>query len=69
MSKEMQRVAFLVRWEAEGDQTRWRSTVENVYTGEKRHFADRNQLLRFLRQSLFEGEASASIEENHQSSF
>jgi hypothetical protein len=69
MSKEMHRAAFLVRWEAEGDQTRWRSTVENVYTGEKHHFADRNQLLRFLSQSLVDEEAAASIEENHRSGF
>lgn len=69
MSKETHHVAFLVRWEAEGGQARWRSTVENVYTGEKHHFADRDQLLRFLQQSLFEGEASASAEVNHQASF
>jgi hypothetical protein len=67
MTKEMHRAAFLVRWEAEGDQTRWRSMIENVYTGEKHHFADRDQLLRFLQQSLFEAEASVSIAENHQS--
>jgi hypothetical protein len=67
MSKEMHR-AFLIRWQAEGDRTRWRSTVENVYTGEKHHFADRDQLLRFLSESLFDEEASASIAADHRSS-
>jgi hypothetical protein len=66
MSKEIHHAAFLIRWQAEGDQTRWRSTVENAYTGEKHQFADKNQLMRFIRQLLFEGDASASIEESPQ---
>ena len=59
MLKETHHVAYLIRWQAEADHTRWRSTVENAYTGEKHHFADKNELMRFLQQSLFEGDASA----------
>jgi len=54
MPKEILHTAFLVRWE-EGDQTRWRSTVENAYTGEKLHFVDKIALLHFLLKSLFNG--------------
>ena len=48
MSKKTRYAAFLVRWQDEGEQTRWQSTVENAYTGEKVHFTQKNDLLRFL---------------------
>jgi hypothetical protein len=46
--------AFLVRWQSADDRTPWRSTVENAYTGEKVHFADKIELLRFFWESLNE---------------
>ena len=52
MSNKIRYSAFLCRWQEEGDQTRWRSTVENVYTGEKRHFSDKKEMLHFLEHSL-----------------
>lgn len=56
--------AFLIRWQENSSQTRWQAVVENAYTGEKQHFADKEALKRFLSQALFEGDASVSIEEN-----
>ena len=53
MSKERHYSAFLVRWQEEGhQQTRWRATVVNAYTGEEVHFTNKQDLLRFLWQSL-----------------
>jgi len=34
--------------EDESDQTRLRSSVQNVHTGEQFHFSDRGELMRFL---------------------
>ena len=56
MLKETQYAAFLIRWQDDGSQTRWRSTVENAYTGQKLHFSNKSELLHFLWQSLYEGE-------------
>lgn len=56
MLKETQYVAFLIRWQDGGSQTRWRATVENAYTGQKLHFSNKSELLRFLWQLLFAGE-------------
>ena len=53
MSNKNRYSAFLFRWQDEGNQTHWRSTVENVYTGEKFHFADKQEMLHFLEHSLF----------------
>jgi hypothetical protein len=44
--------AYLVRWQWEPGQSHWRATAENVHTGEKRQFADRDELLHFLWQAL-----------------
>jgi hypothetical protein len=54
MSTKSRHTAFLVRWQEEGEGTRWRSTVENAYTGQKLHFSDKSELLRFLWQSLYQ---------------
>ena len=56
MLKKSHYTAFLIRWQENGPQTRWRSTVENAYTGQKFHFSSKSELLRFLWQSLYEGE-------------
>jgi len=53
MPKEIRHTAFLVRWQDNDRQTRWQSTVENAYTGEKLHFVDKIALIRFLSTSLF----------------
>lgn len=58
MLKKSHYTAFLIRWQDDGPQTRWRSTVENAYTGQKLHFSKKSELLRFLWQSLYEGEIS-----------
>jgi hypothetical protein len=62
MSKKTRYTALLIRWQDEGEQTRWRSTVENAYTSEKLHFIDKNDLLRFLWHALYGGGASSSAE-------
>ena len=56
MSQETHYAAFLIRWQDDGPQTRWRSTVENAYTGQKLHFSSKSELLRFLWEALYEGE-------------
>ena len=56
MLKKSHYTAFLIHWQDDGPQTRWRSTVENAYTGQKLHFSNKSELLRFLGQSLYEGE-------------
>jgi hypothetical protein len=56
MTKETQYSAYLIRWQDGGSQTRWRATLENAYTGQKLHFSNKIELLRFLWQLLFEGE-------------
>ena len=56
MSNKKQYAAFLIRWQDDGPQTRWRATVEHAHTGQKAHFVDKGELLRFLWQSLYEGE-------------
>ena len=48
--------AFLIRWQDDGPQSRWRATTENVYSGQKQHFSNKSELLRFLWQSLYKGE-------------
>ena len=58
MSNNKQYAAFLIRWQDDGPQTRWRATVENAHTGQKLHFSSKSELLRFLWQSLYEGEIS-----------
>jgi hypothetical protein len=58
MPKETRYTAFLIRWQDGGDQTRWQATVENAYTGEKRHFINKDDLLRFLWHSLYGGQES-----------
>jgi hypothetical protein len=60
MSKKTRYAAFLVRWQDEGEQTRWRSMVENTYTGEKVHFTQKNDLLRFLWHWLYGGDTPGS---------
>ena len=62
MSRETRYAAFLIRWQDAGPQTRWRSTIENAYTGQKFHFSNKSDLLRFLWQSLYEVEALGPIE-------
>lgn len=61
MTDAKRHVAYLVRWQEDGDQTHWRSTVENAYTGEQVHFSDRNELMQFLWHSLFEDAPSVEI--------
>lgn len=56
MSRETHYAAFLIRWQDDGPQTRWRSTVENAHTGQKHHFVTKSELLHFLWQSLNEEE-------------
>jgi hypothetical protein len=63
MSKDTHH-AFLIRWQENSSQTRWQAVVENAYTGEKQHFADKEALMRCLSQALFESDASVSIEED-----
>ncbi len=60
MSREIQHTAFLVRWQGNDDQVRWRSTIENAYTGEIIYFTDKNELMRFLWQLLFENPSDLS---------
>jgi hypothetical protein len=62
MSKKTRYVAFLVRWQDEGEQTRWKATIENAYTGEKVHFTQKNDLLRFLWHSLYGDETSGPVQ-------
>jgi hypothetical protein len=62
MSHKTRYTALLIRWQDEGKQTRWKATVENAYTGEKHHFIDKNDLLRFLWHSLYGGEAPGSAQ-------
>ncbi|MBE0669445.1 MAG: hypothetical protein IH588_02555 [Anaerolineales bacterium] len=66
MSNKMHYSAFLIRWQGDGPQTRWRATVEHAYTGQKYHFLDKSELLHFLWQSLYEGEMSDSTGANDQ---
>lgn len=56
MSNKMDYAAFLIRWQDDGPQTRWRATVEYAHTGQKLHFMDKSELLRFLWQSLYKVE-------------
>lgn len=56
MINETHYSAYLIRWQDDGSQTRWRATVEHAYTGQKQHFSNKSELLRFLWQSLYEGE-------------
>jgi len=58
MPKEIRHTAFLIRWQDNESQTRWQSTVENAYTGEKLHFVNKIALIRFLLKSLFNGNAA-----------
>jgi hypothetical protein len=58
MSKEIRHSAFLIRWQNDGK--RWRATIENAYTGEKFHFTDKSELMRFLWRLVFDGNVSAS---------
>ena len=53
MTNDTQCTAFLIRWQDDGPQTRWRATVEHAHTGQKEHFVDKSELLRFLWQSLY----------------
>jgi len=63
MPKEIRHTAFLIRWQDNDKQTRWQSTVENAYTGEKLHFVDKIALLRFLSTSLFDDNVSRDEDE------
>jgi len=56
MTKETHYSAYLIRWQDDGPQTRWRATVEHAYTGQKQQFSNKSELLSFLWQSLYEGE-------------
>jgi hypothetical protein len=67
MSHKTRYTALLIRWQDEGEQTRWRSTVENAYTGEKHHFLDKNELLRFLWHALYSGETPGLAEPDAES--
>jgi hypothetical protein len=58
--------AYLIRWQDEGPQTRWRATVEHAHTGQKLHFSNKSELLRFLWQSLYEGEMPGASGANDQ---
>ena len=58
MSNKTHYAAFLIRWQDDESQTRWRATVENAYTGQKRYFVKKSDLLRFLWQSLYEDDLS-----------
>jgi len=53
MSNKLRYAAFMFRWQDEGEGTRWRSTVQNVYTGEKFYFTDKDEMMHFLERSLF----------------
>jgi len=66
MTKETHYSAYLIRWQDDGPQTRWRSTVENAYTGQKQQFSNKSELLRFLWQSLYEGEVAGAAGANAQ---
>lgn len=66
MSNETHYVAFLIRWQDDGPQTRWRATVEHAYTGQKLHFTSKSELLRFLWRSLYEVEILGSTGVNTQ---
>ena len=66
MTKETHYSAYLIRWQDDGPQTRWRATVEHAYTGQKLHFCSKSELLRFLWQSLYEGEMSGATGANAQ---
>ena len=59
MSSESHYSALLVRWQEEDHQrTHWRATVVNAYTGEEIHFISKQDLLRFLWQSINREEKS-----------
>ena len=66
MSNKKQYEAFLIRWQNDGPQTRWRATVKHAYTGKKLHFSNKSELLRFLWQSLYEGEMPGATGANAQ---
>jgi hypothetical protein len=56
MSSKRHYAAFLIRWQDDGPQTRWRATAENAHTGQKYHFMNKSELLRFLWEALYEDE-------------
>jgi hypothetical protein len=64
MAKKTRYTAMLIRWQDEGEQTRWQATVENAYTGEKHYFLDKNELLRFVWQALFGDESADAAEKD-----
>ena len=68
MLKETRKTALLVRWLDEGDQSRWHSTVENAYTGQKWQFSNKGELMHFLWQSLYGVETFDSPEDEDQES-
>jgi hypothetical protein len=56
MSEKTCYTAYLIRWQVNDEQTHWRGSVENAYTGEKVFFSDKTKLMHFLWHSV-NGEA------------
>ena len=56
--------AYLLRLKRSQEQTVWRATLENAYTGELLHFATEHELLRYLFQVLRNDPASLGGEKN-----
>lgn len=52
MIDELRYRAYLIRFQRGEKQTHWRVTLQNAQTGEVVRFANENQLVRFLLETL-----------------
>ena len=68
MTDVKRHAAYLVRWQegSGSDQTYWRSTIENAYTGERHDFSDRSELMQFLWRTLFNEVPPAEMKTSQQ---
>jgi hypothetical protein len=55
-----QHKAYLLRLRREAGQSHWRAIVEDAHTGERLHFANQTEMLRYLLHHLAEAPPSAS---------
>lgn len=60
MSREKVRSFYLKVWREPGERPVWRSSLEDLETGERRGFADLHQLAAFLREVVRQMKAECS---------